>query len=194
MSKMRDAMSNLLSKLKSQSQQGGQQQNAAGQKGSQQGQQQAMRQKGNPAPGQPKADGRNGGEMQGDNQGDPSQNAQEGNGKSSQQSADRRGSPDAKSGIGRENGDKDLANAEQMAAMGKISEILGRRSQNVSGDITVEVNSGRQQLRTAYSQKNAGHIEAAGEIHRDEVPLVLQAYVQQYFEQIRKSGPKPKQR
>ncbi len=195
MSKMRDAMSNLLSKLQGRSERGGQQQGASGQKGSQQGQKQAMRQRGNPSSAQQQTDGRNGGQMQGDSQGDPTQNAQEGNGRNSQQqSSDRRGSPDAKSGVGKEDGDKDLAAAEQLAAMGKISEILGRRSRNITGDITVEVNSGRQQLRTAYSQKNAGHVEAAGEIHRDEVPLVLQAYVQQYFEQIRKSTPRPKQR
>lgn len=195
MSRMRDAMSNLLSKLNSRSQPGGRQQGASGEKGTRQGQQQATRQSGNPAAAREQSEGRDGGQMQDGNEGDPGQSAQQGRGQDTrQQSADRRGSANATSGAGKEDGEKDLAAAQQMAAMGKISEILGRRSQNVSGDITVEVSSGRQQLRTAYSQQNAQHMEAAGEIHRDEVPMALQAYVQQYFEQIRKTAPRPRQR
>jgi hypothetical protein len=41
-------------------------------------------------------------------------------------------------------------------------------------------------LRTPYAQRDAHHAEAGGEINRDEVPAALQAYVQQYFEQVRK--------
>ena len=36
--------------------------------------------------------------------------------------------------------------------MGKISEIIGKRSANVSGEVTVEVNSSKQQIRTPYSE------------------------------------------
>jgi hypothetical protein len=50
----------------------------------------------------------------------------------------------------------------------------------------VEVASGKQQLRTAYSEQQAAHADTGGEIHRDEVPLADQRYVQQYFEEIRK--------
>jgi hypothetical protein len=35
----------------------------------------------------------------------------------------------------------------------------------------VEVSLGKQQLKTQYSQQNAAHAEAGGEINRDEVPL-----------------------
>ena len=50
----------------------------------------------------------------------------------------------------------------------------------------IEVSSGKQQqLRTAYTNRNAAHHEAGGEIHRDEVPLAYQQYVQQYFEKVR---------
>jgi hypothetical protein len=56
----------------------------------------------------------------------------------------------------------------------------------------VEVPSGKQQLRTPYSQRRAAHAEAGGEIHRDEVPLMYQEFVQQYFEQVRKAeSPAP---
>jgi hypothetical protein len=70
--------------------------------------------------------------------------------------------------------------------MGKISEILGKRSANISGEATVEVQSTSQQLHTPYAQKGAQHTQGGAEISRDEVPVSLQPYVQQYFEQLRK--------
>ena len=96
---------------------------------------------------------------------------------------------DGKSGIGKQDGDKTAREAEQQAAMGKISEIIGKRAANVSGEVMVEVSSGKQQLKTQYSQRDAKHAEAGGEINRDEVPLAYQQYVQQYFEEIRKEPP-----
>ncbi|MBZ5581530.1 MAG: hypothetical protein LAQ30_04860, partial [Acidobacteriia bacterium] len=94
------------------------------------------------------------------------------------------------SGIGNQDGSKDIKQAEQLAAMGKISEILGRRSANLSGEVTVEVQSSRQQLRTPYAARDSRHTEAGAEIGRDEVPLALQPYVEQYFEQVRKTRKK----
>jgi hypothetical protein len=35
-------------------------------------------------------------------------------------------------------------------------------------------------------------VEAGSEIHRDEVPLMYQQFVEQYFEEIRKSPDAPK--
>ena len=73
--------------------------------------------------------------------------------------------------------------------MGKISEIFGKRAQNVTGEMMVEVKSSKQQqLRTAYAERANTHREAGSEIHRDEVPLDLQYFVQQYFEKVRKPG------
>ena len=72
--------------------------------------------------------------------------------------------------------------------MGKISEIIGKRSANVTGEISVEVPSNQQPLHTAYSQNNATHSDAGGEISRDEVPVIFQQYVQQYFEQVHKQS------
>jgi hypothetical protein len=70
--------------------------------------------------------------------------------------------------------------------MGKISEIIGKRSANVSGEVTVEVQNGSQQLATPYANRSAAHGETSAEISRDEVPVALQTYVQQYFEQVRR--------
>jgi hypothetical protein len=96
--------------------------------------------------------------------------------------------------VGSQDGAKDLKAAEQLKAMGKLSEIIGKRSATVTGETTIEVQSGDQQLRTAYSNKTAAHGEADSDVSRDEIPVALQPYVQQYFEQVRKSSQpaKPK--
>lgn len=93
---------------------------------------------------------------------------------------------DAHSGIGRQDGDKDVKEAEQLQAMGKLAEIIGKRSANLTGEITIETPSGKQQLKTAYSQKLGHHSDSGGEINRDEIPLADQQYVREYMELVRK--------
>jgi hypothetical protein len=90
------------------------------------------------------------------------------------------------SGIGKSDGKKDIKLAEQLKAMGKISEIIGQRSSDVSGETTIELQSGDQNLTTAYSNTKAAHGETDGDVTRDQIPLALQAYVQQYFQEVRK--------
>jgi hypothetical protein len=68
--------------------------------------------------------------------------------------------------------------------MGKLAEIIGKRSANLTGDITVETPSGKEQLKTAYSQKVGQHADLGGEINRDEIPLEYQQYVREYMERI----------
>ena len=191
MDKLKDAMQNMMNKMKQQqkgNQQKQDQQNASkdgssqqqqGQKGDQQvqqkdqqGQQQAGEGK------EQKSEGKDG------QQGQKSENAQ---GKSSEQKGNQQQSADAKSGQGKQDGSKDLKDAELEKAMGKLSEIYGKRQQNLTGEITIEVSSGKQQLKTAYSTKTAEHKESGGEINRDEVPLIYQQYVEKYFDQIRKA-------
>jgi hypothetical protein len=112
--------------------------------------------------------------------------AQNPQGKGSGQSPDNSNSKQPGSGIGKQDGNKDSRMAEQLAAMGKISEIIGKRSANVTGEITIEVQSSNQNLRTPYAVSNARHGEASGEVSRDEVPVEFQDFVQQYFEHVRK--------
>ena len=38
------------------------------------------------------------------------------------------------------------------------------------------------------SQQKAGHTDAGGEIHRDQVPLMYQPFVEKYFQEIRKGS------
>ncbi len=127
---------------------------------------------------------------EGQAQGQTMEKAQAAQGRNSDMSP-QKGS-DAHSGVGRQDGDKDLREAEQLRAMGKLAEIIGKRSASVTGDITVETPSGKQQLKTAYSQRLGHHLDLGGEINRDEIPLADQQYVKDYMEQVRKqSKPQP---
>jgi hypothetical protein len=184
--KFRDAMSSLMNRMRQQAGAKGAQQQAGAQKGGQQ-----KSQSGNP--------GQNGkqGQQPGDGQqadakdaqpGDDSQNAQNSKSGSPGESGQQPATKQPGSGIGRQDGSKDVKLAEQLAAMGKISEIIGKRAANVTGEVTVEVENSNRQLRTPYAPRDAHHAQAGGEINRDEVPAALQAYVQQYFEQVRKQS------
>jgi hypothetical protein len=186
MSKLKDAFQNLLSRAKAQPgrlgapQQGKDQKSATGkpQPGSRQnGKDEASRngsQQGDAQEGEEGSEARN------------SESAQQGKGQGKSDSEQAGKQPG--SGIGSQDGDKAIRNAGQLAAMGKITEILGKRSATISGEATVEVQSTSQQLRTPYAQKGAEHTQGGADIGRDEVPVSLEPYVQQYFEQVRKQA------
>jgi hypothetical protein len=188
--KFRDAMSSLMNRMRQQAGAKGGQQQAGTEKGGQQKSQSGNSGQ-NGKDGQQAADGQQADAKDGQpgDEGQTAQNAQSGSpGESGQQPATKQPG----SGIGRQDGSKDVKLAEQLAAMGKISEIIGKRAANVSGELTVEVENSNQQLRTPYAQRDAHHAQAGGEINRDEVPAALQAYVEQYFEQVRKQAARQK--
>jgi hypothetical protein len=68
--------------------------------------------------------------------------------------------------------------------MGKLAEIIGKRSNDVSGDMSVETFSGKQQLQTPDTQRLGQHSGLGGEINRNEVPLDDQKYVREYMKQV----------
>jgi hypothetical protein len=184
-SKLRDALSNLLAKMKPQSKQGGGKPNDSSQSASSHASQQGEKQEGDSkSPGQEQADASANSQSEGEQQQGGTQQASQG--KSEGRSNNQPNSPDGKSGIGKQDGDKAAREAAELAAMGKLSEIIGKRAANITGEVMVEVSSGKQQLKTQYSDRNGSHAEAGGEINRDEVPLAYQQYVQQYFAQMRK--------
>src|SRR5437588_647539 len=123
------------------------------------------------------------GESQEGQNGEEAKNSDAAQGKGTGKSDSQQASKQPGSGIGSQDGDKGIKSAEQLAAMGKISEILGKRSANISGEATVEVQSTSQQLHTPYAQRSTEHTQTGAQISRDEVPVSLQPYVQQYFEQ-----------
>jgi hypothetical protein len=172
--------------MKPQQNQGGQQQSGE-QKQQGKGQQQGAKQQ------SAKNGQQQGGEQQSDSQdgqsGEQAQNAQDQQGKGTGNSDSQQASKQPGSGVGSNDGDKKLKNAEQLAAMGKISEIIGKRSQTISGETTVEVQNTRQQLRTQYANRAVQHGQAGAEIGRDEIPVALQSFVESYFEAVRKAAP-----
>jgi hypothetical protein len=187
MSKVKDAVQNLLSKMKPQQNNGGQQQSGEQNgkqqgKGEQGGKQQSAK-NGQQQGGEQSSEGQDG------QSGEQGQNAQDQQGKGTGNSDSKQASKQPGSGVGSQDGDKKLKNAEQLAAMGKISEIIGKRSQTISGETTVEVQNTHQQLRTQYANRAVQHTQAGAEIGRDEIPVALQSYVESYFEAVRKSAP-----
>jgi hypothetical protein len=182
--KLRDAVSNLLAKMKPQSKSGSGKQNDSSQSTSSRSSQQGEKQEGDSKSGQEQADSSANAQSEGEQQQGGTQQASQG--KSEGRSNNQPNSPDGKSGVGSQDGDKAAREAAELAAMGKISELIGKRAANISGEVMVEVSSGKQQLKTQYSDRKGSHAEAGGEINRDEVPLEYQQYVQQYFAQMRK--------
>ena len=189
--KFREAMANLLSRLKTQPKTSDSQMASSAQARQDLAQaRQGQGQKSSAGQGRQPSDGLPNSASQGNEESDGLQKASNGPGKRGGEDSDLQAAKEGRSGIGKEDGSKALREAEQLAAMGKITEIFGKRSQNLTGEVMVEVASGKQQLRTPYSQQDARHAEAGGEIHRDEIPLAYQRYVQQYFEEVRKPAAK----
>jgi len=73
-----------------------------------------------------------------------------------------------------------------LKAMGKLAEIIGKRSASATGDVMVENPSGKQHLQTEYSGRVGQHSDLGGEINRDEIPLMYQQYVREYMSQVRR--------
>lgn len=183
--KMRDALASLMDKLRLEMPPGD------GSRASKQGakQESARRENGRPQPGRK-------GEQSGE--GDMLSSQQQAAADSSRQAkSEQGGRPDAssqneKSGIGKEEGHKELQRAEDLQAMGKLDELIGKRAQNVQGEVMVEVTSSKNPLlKTPYADQTAPRGDLGSELGRDEVPLHLQEYVQRYYEQVRQS-PRPR--
>jgi hypothetical protein len=180
LSRLKDAVSNMLSKSEKED-------NSSSQKN----QQSAKNETPSGEKGQAGKGAQEKGESQSDAEGQPDSDSQSG-----QQAQGRLNSPanqtpaQGGSGIGNQDGSKEIKAAAQLKAMGKISEIIGQRAATVSGETSVEVQSGNQKLHTDYSNTAAAHVETDGDVTRDEIPVALQAYVQQYFAEVRKAnGP-----
>ncbi len=190
--RMKDALSSLAAKMQPNQNQQGQQGPAKDEKSAQEkaaGQQQASSntkdQKGSQ---QQDGKGQQSDQNQtaeGQGQGQTAEKAESAQGQSSDQSPQK--GADAHSGVGRQDGDKGIKDAEQLKAMGKLADLIGKRSAQLTGEMTVETSSGKQQLRTQYSQKAGEHSDSGGEINRNEVPPMFQQYVREYMEEVRKA-------
>ena len=97
-------------------------------------------------------------------------------------------------GAGNDEGKKEIQLAKQLEAMGRISVILGKRSQSVTGNATVEASSGRPQLKTGYEARVADHSSVAASSDRDRIPIEYESYVQRYFHELRKQNQPARQK
>jgi hypothetical protein len=190
--RMKDAISSLASKMQPNQKQGGQQGQAKDDKSTQEkaaGQQQsASNSKDQQGSQQQDGKGQQSDQNQtseGQGQGQTAEKAESAQGQSTDQSPQK--GADAHSGVGRQDGDKGIKDAEQLKAMGKLADLIGKRSAQLTGEMTVETSSGKQQLRTQYSQKMGEHSDSGGEINRNEVPPVFQRYVREYMDEVRKA-------
>ena len=184
LSKMKEAMQNLMSSLQQPQNSKDQQQSASNQNGkTSKGQQSGSKQQGKREKNNSQA-----GDQQ-DQQAADGQEAQNADGQSSERQDSPLANKQPGSGAGNRDGSKDVRAAEQLAAMGKISEIIGKRAANVTGEATVDVQTTSQQLKTSYQDRRAEHSQTGAEINRDEIPVALESYVEQYFEQVRKQAP-----
>lgn len=171
LNKVREALNDMLNKMKSSPNE-----SAKNQKGEQQ--QDNEQQSG------PDGQAQDKGDSQQSQNGKQSSDAQDGS-----NNAQNKPSQEQQNGIGSQEGDKAGKQAEALKAMGKITELLGKRAENVKGAVMVEVGSTKQQLKTQVTQSQAAHAEAGSEIHRDTVPPIYEQFVQRYFETIRKASP-----
>ena len=188
--KVKDLFQNLLSSVKPpQTNPSNQQQNSDPNNQQGKGQQNAGKQE-QSKNGQQENNGNAGDSEEGRN-GEQAKSPQDPQGKGNGKSDSQQASKQPGSGIGNQNGDKTIKQAEDLAAMGKITELFGKRSASITGEATVEVQATSQQLHTPYAPRGAEHSQNGAEISRDEIPAAMQPYVQLYFEQVRKQATPP---
>jgi hypothetical protein len=184
MSKLKDALENLMSRSTPPKGNPGQDQKQdKQQKGQQNGSKQQSGKDGQQSADQP------GDSQDGQNGEDGKNQQQDPNGKNNGKNDGQQKNKQPGSGVGSQDGDKTIKQAQQLEAMGKLSELFGKRAANLTGEATVEVQQTNQQLKTQYVQRGAQHTQNGAEINRDVVPVSLQGYVEQYFEQLRKQTP-----
>lgn len=187
LAKLREAMNNMMSRLQQRSPSAGDRQQATPGSSGDSRQQQEGGGDGRPGEGQAKPGGQNATDSEGGESpakgGAPQKAAGDTGGKSTERG-------EGESGAGDQDGEKGLRDAEREQALGKLSELFGRRAANVTGEVTVEAESGKQTLRTPQSPKQASHNDAGGEISRDEIPLAYQPFVKEYFNRIRQADKK----
>jgi len=186
LSKLREAMNQMMSKLQQKAPGSGNlQQAAAGSKGNG-GEQQPGEGDGQTGAGQGQPSGQ---ESQGE--GTPGNSQDSSDPSNSGGTTKNSGSQGARgSGAGSQDGDKRMRENEQQEAFGKLSELYGRRASGMTGEITIEALPGKQTLRTPQVQKGALHRDIGGEISRDEIPLAFQPYVKEYFTKLRQAPKK----
>jgi hypothetical protein len=189
LSKLREAMNNMMSRL--QQRQGSQNQQASAGEASQGGEDEQGKQgDGSGTAGQAQSEGDQAAQGEGAESASNQMGAKGSAGETKAMKGSGGSNSSSGEGSGKEEGDKKIAEAQQLEAMGLLTDLYGRRSANVTGEFTVEAPSGKQNLRTPRQARQGRHADTGGEVSRDEIPLAYQAYVKEYFEKIRQNPKK----
>jgi len=100
-------------------------------------------------------------------------------------------SSDSRSAAGRQDGAKGIKEAEELKAMGKLEEIIGKRSASLKGEMTIDSAAGTQQLRTGYTNKTGQHSGIGSEMDHEQIPMEDQQYVREYMKQVHNQPQTP---
>ncbi len=92
------------------------------------------------------------------------------------------------SAAGTSDGDKEFAEAEQLEVLGALEQLYMERAENMKGDVTVETRRAEQTASVPYRERETVHADRGGAVSRDEIPPAYRAYIQNYFETLRRSA------
>lgn len=92
------------------------------------------------------------------------------------------------SAAGTSDGEKQFAEAEQLEVMGALEQLYMERAENMKGDVTVETRRADQTASVPYRERETVHADRGGAVSRDEIPPAYRAYIQNYFETLRRSA------
>ena len=127
-------------------------------------------------------------EMEGGEPTDQTGDAGQSPGQGGEDSNEQPGSGENASAAGSNEGSKELADAERMQVMGELEELFMERAENMTGEVTVETRFAEQSAAVPFNNRTTSHADRGGDVSRDEIPVEYRAYIQNYFEVLRKNG------
>ena len=92
------------------------------------------------------------------------------------------------SAAGTSDGDKELAEAEQLEVLGALEELYMERAEKMRGEVTIETRLAEQSASVPYNQRSTSHGDGGGAVSRDEIPAPYRTYIQNYFDTLRRNA------
>ena len=109
-------------------------------------------------------------------------------GQGGEDSNEQPGGGETASAAGGNEGSKELAEAERMQVMGELEELFMERAENMTGEVTVETRFAEQSASVPFNNRAMRRSDRGGDVSRDEIPAEYRAYIQNYFELLRRNG------
>ena len=107
---------------------------------------------------------------------------------SGEDSSGNKGGGENASAAGTGDGDKELAEAEQLQVLGALEELYMERAEKMRGEVTVETRLAEQSASVPYNQRSTVRGEGGGAVSRDEIPAHYRTYIQNYFDTLRRTA------